>query len=91
MKKDRKKKKLFYCRDASQSGRFSKRKKDRMGFLLRQINSYSRILRELQMNAGESRLYRNRFRDCEYEVYKMRNLLRKKGLADDAFFNDELE
>ena len=86
-----KKKKLFYCRDTAQRGRFSRRKKDRMGFLLRQINSYSRILRELQINAGESRLYRNRLRDCEYEVYKIRNLLRKKALTDDAFFNDVLK
>ena len=91
MKKDRKKKKLFYCRDASQRLEFPKRKKDRMGFLLRQINSYSRILRELKILGGEFALYKNRYRDCEYEVYKIRNVLKEKGLVGEAFFNDELE
>ena len=83
--------KLFYCRDASYKGKVSKSKKDRMGFLLRQINSYSRILRELKITAGEFGLYKNRIRDCEYEVYKVRNILKEKGLADEAFFNDELK
>lgn len=91
VRKKRENRKLSYCMDRSHSLKISKRKKDRMGFLLRQISSHSRILRELKILGGEFALYKNRYRDCEYEVYKIRNVLKEKGLLEEAFFDDELK
>ncbi|OGV45050.1 MAG: hypothetical protein A2017_05880 [Lentisphaerae bacterium GWF2_44_16] len=91
VRKKRENRKLSYSRDRSHNLKVSKRKKDRMGFLLRQIASHSRILRELKILGGEFALYKNRYRDCEYEVYKIRNVLKEKSLVGEAFLNDELK
>ena len=66
----------------------SAKKKDRMGFLLRRIMSLARLLREFKSLSGEFSLYKNRIRDCEYEIYKFRKVLYKKGIIDKKFLMD---
>lgn len=86
-----KRKVLSYCAVSAYRPEFPLRKRNRAGILMRQIASYSKLVREFKIHSGEFFIYKNRIRDCEYEVYKVVNLLDKRGWIDKDFHDDVLE